>query len=118
MIPFWGPCGLLQGSHSGSHCVAKWGTGRKPVEIQLHTRAMHHWANMVEQVSGALGINYKQDGREDFQLWAKSLSSILEHAEQGSAVPTEALDEYGRLRMRIQAGIGGGALQWRSSTTT
>ena len=118
MIPFWGPCGLLQSSHSGSHCVAKWGTGRKPVEIQLHTRAMHHWANMVEQVSGALGINYKQDGREDFQLWAKSLSSILEHAEQGSAVPTEALDEYGRLRMRIQAGIGGGALQWRSSTTT
>lgn len=76
------------------HVVAPWGgSPRKPVEIQLRTYSMHLWADMVERVSGLMGINYKQDGHEDFQLWALSFSRILDLIERGIPVPSALEDE-------------------------
>ncbi len=78
------------------HVITQWGPHKRTIEIQLRTTLMHQWANMIEQVSGALGINYKQDGREDFQLWAASLSRILEASEKGEPLPRDVMEDYTR----------------------
>lgn len=66
------------------HLVAEFGSElRKPVEIQLRTHYMHEWADTVESVSGALGINYKRDGHSAFQEWARGYSEFLAVIEAG-----------------------------------
>ena len=56
---------------------------------------MHTWADMVEGVSGSLGVNYKQDaGASDFQAWARTLSSWFCLIESGEPVPEALRQEY------------------------
>lgn len=92
------------------HVVASWGGGlRKPVEIQLRTSLMHRWADMVEQVSGVLGINYKRDGHANFQLWATSLSQILEMTERSVPVPVHLAEQQDRAWQAIVEELEGGS---------
>lgn len=76
------------------HVVAQWGRDpRKPVEIQLRSQVMHSWANMVEEMSGLLGENYKRDRDSVFNSWALAASRIMEAQELGKPVtPTMFFD--------------------------
>lgn len=72
------------------HVVAQWGSDpRKPVEIQLRSKVMHNWADMVEEASALLGINYKHDRESEFNTWALATSRIMEAQEFGKPVTPE-----------------------------
>ncbi|WP_092611904.1 RelA/SpoT domain-containing protein [Raineyella antarctica] len=83
------------------HVIAEYGLPKKPIEIQIRTPEMHEWADMVERVSGMLGINYKQEGHAEFQLWAKVLSRILELQAAGRPVPEALRENYAAVTQRL-----------------
>lgn len=88
------------------HIVAPFGMAvSKPVEIQIRTRAMHEWANMVERMSGILGVNYKRDGDGDFHDWARTASQILALKETDHPVPEELYEQYHLEEQRLFAGL-------------
>jgi ppGpp synthetase/RelA/SpoT-type nucleotidyltranferase len=88
------------------HIVAPFGVAvSKPVEIQIRTRAMHEWANMVEEVSGILGRNYKRDGDGAFHDWARTASQILALKETDHHVPEELFEQYHQEEQRLFAGL-------------
>lgn len=64
----------------------------RPVEVQLRTRAMHAWADMVEQVSSSLGVNHKKDGYTPFHRWALLWSRRVEAVELGQPSPVTDAD--------------------------
>lgn len=75
------------------HVIAGWATDpRKPVEIQLRSTAMHSWADMVEETSALLGVNYKQDGDAAFNAWAQAASRIIAANELGEPVTTQMVE--------------------------
>ena len=91
------------------HIVAPFGnTVCKPVEIQIRTLAMHEWATMVEETSGILGINYKQDGHTLFQSWASTLSEIMALQESSRPVPPALWARYTDGQSRLFADLEGG----------
>lgn len=77
------------------HVVAEWGDKtRKPVEIQLRTTVMNAWADMVEEASMALGVNYKRDFDSLFNDWARAASAMMAAGELGQQVPDEMREQY------------------------
>ncbi len=80
--------------YRGVHLILLYGQEQKPVEVQLRTLPMHAWAMLVERYSGAVGVNYKQDGDSEFQQMAQALSQILAADEVGSPVSGELIDTY------------------------
>lgn len=77
------------------HLVIEFGTAvRKPVEIQLRTFFMQQWAEMVESLSGMMGVNYKHDGNTAFHEWARLESEILALTEAGVRPPQELEGHY------------------------
>lgn len=70
------------------HVIAEYGRApRKKVEIQIRTQRMHAWADTVERLSGALGVNYKQDGDHPLQRWARLLADIMRLNELEEPIP-------------------------------
>lgn len=86
------------------HVVTEWGgQTRKPVEIQLRSEVMHNWANMVEEMSGLLGENYKHDRNSLFNSWALAASRIMEAQELGQPVSPEMLFALLHSREQLQS---------------
>lgn len=50
--------------------------GGRTIEIQLRTPGMHRWATLVEELSGALGVNYKQDGDHPIQSYFAATAEL------------------------------------------
>jgi putative GTP pyrophosphokinase len=77
------------------HVIAEYGRSpRKRVEIQIRTTRMHEWADMVERMSGALGVNYKQDGDHPFQRWARLLAEVMRLNELGQPISDDLFVAY------------------------
>lgn len=79
------------------HCYLSDITTGLTVEVQLRTPLMHSWAQDVEDVSGALGINYKQDGDSEYHQYMAQLSKVHDAIETGKPIP-----EYLRATLRAQ----------------
>ena len=71
-----------------------------PVEVQLRTTRMHDWAELVENISGQLGINYKQDGDSPVQEMLAGLSELHQAEESSQPLSQEFTDT---LREQIRA---------------
>lgn len=53
----------------------------RTIEIQLRTAGMHEWAELVEDLSGALGTNYKHDGNHPFQQYFAALAELYAYKD-------------------------------------
>lgn len=71
-----------------------------PLEVQLRTTWMHDWAELVENISGELGINFKQDGDSAIHNALADLSQLHQAAAGGASITQEIAD---RLREQIRA---------------
>lgn len=65
------------------HLICPYGPDCRLIEVQLRTRLMHKWAEMVEEVSAIVGVNRKQDGDSQFHRWARLYSRKIEAQELG-----------------------------------
>lgn len=84
------------------HIVAAYGrTPRKRIEVQLRTEMMHRWADLVEGLSGALGVNYKQDGDSDLQRAMQFLSQWMDLVESDAEVPESLVTAYNDVWKRV-----------------
>lgn len=68
----------------------------KSIEIQLRTKVMHTWAELVEAFSAVTKVNLKQDGSHLIQEFMK-LNSRLGATEEGLATPPITQHELDRL---------------------
>ncbi len=81
------------------------------IEIQLRTMLMHEWAVIVEQISGRLGANLKQDGTHPVQLLLAAASRAMALEEQGVVADDEFLAAFARLRANAAPFLRGGGRQ-------
>jgi len=72
------------------------------IEIQLRTQRMHLWAELVETLSGMLGINYKQDGDSLVQDYARQLSLVMQAIEHGEVVGEDDQLKFDDLTKKLQ----------------
>lgn len=73
----------------------------KPVEIQIRTKVMHDWAEMVEAFSREFDENFKQDGETVVQQYMLALSEIMSATEVGGTPSTDSLVIVEKLRPSI-----------------
>lgn len=69
------------------HIVVEWDGCL--IEIQLRTRTMHAWAQLVEQLSGMTQTNHKQDGSSVLQQYLALVSQVDAHREGLGPAPTD-----------------------------
>ena len=74
-----------QSGYRAVHLICNWKSKGlvRPVEVQLRTKMMHHWAVVVEEFSARDGVNHKQDGYTPFHRLALLYSRRLEAIERG-----------------------------------
>lgn|GEM_PF-818915 len=77
------------------------------LEVQLRSRRMHAWAQMVEGFSGQLGENFKQDsGDHVIQRFARVLSELYAHEDEGTTPPAHLSAEFESLWIQVDAVLG------------
>ncbi len=59
-----------------------------PIEVQLRTSRMHHWADTMESLSDLLGENFKQDGDTAIHRFMK-MRQMMESMGERSVIPSE-----------------------------
>lgn len=94
-----------QSGYRAVHIVAEF-RGR-PIEVQLRTTAMHAWAQSVEEWSGRLGCNFKQDGGHPVQLLYAEISSVQALLEAGLSAPTDLVLRLEAARLAAQPCLEG-----------
>ena len=72
------------------------------IEIQLRTQRMHLWAELVENLSGLLGTNYKQDGDSLVQDFARQLSLAMHAEERGEVIGADDQLKFDDLTKKLQ----------------
>ena len=72
------------------------------IEIQLRTQRMHLWAELVENLSGLLGTNYKQDGDSLVQDFARQLSLAMRAEERGEVIGADDQLKFDDLTKELQ----------------
>jgi len=72
------------------------------IEIQLRTQRMHLWAELVENLSGLLGTNYKQDGDSLAQDFARQLSLAMRAEERGEVIGADDQLKFDDLTKELQ----------------
>lgn len=73
----------------------------RPIEIQLRTKTMHSWAEMVEALSMTLAVNYKQDGDAVVQQYMRAMSELMAATEAGGFPTSASLAILDRLRPEV-----------------
>lgn len=71
------------------------------IEIQLRTQRMHQWAQRVEGLSAAFGINYKQDGSSPVQEYAMLTAKMYVALDEGQAPDVEDMRRLNSLSALI-----------------
>ncbi|TFH53328.1 hypothetical protein E4J66_04285 [Actinomyces viscosus] len=71
------------------------------IEIQLRTQRMHQWAQRVEGLSAAFGINYKQDGSSPVQEYAMLTAKMYVALDEGEAPDVEDMRRLNSLSALI-----------------
>lgn len=72
-----------------------------PIEIQIRSTPHHEWAQTVESISKALGINYKFDGSHPVQQMLKYQANIEEEWRNGREPHAADIEKWDTLRKEV-----------------